>query len=119
MNDCTTRWRPDHPRGPRNAARAGTLCVNILAAEQKSDCAQFATRADDKFAGIERNPGANGAPTLDGALASVEADIQFEHAAGDHTIVVARVTGLWSHEERRPLLFYRGGYGALEGAANA
>ncbi|WP_395311452.1 flavin reductase family protein [Mycobacterium sp. AMU20-3851] len=96
----------------------GTLCVNILAAEQKSVCAQFATRGNDKFAGIGWNPGANGAPTLDGALASVEADIQFEYAAGDHTIVVARVTGLWAHEERLPLLFYRGGYGAFEGASH-
>jgi 3-hydroxy-9,10-secoandrosta-1,3,5(10)-triene-9,17-dione monooxygenase reductase component len=48
----------------------------------------------------------------------VEADIQFEYAAGDHTIVVARVTGLWAHEERLPLLFYRGGYGAFEGASH-
>ena len=97
----------------------GRMCVNILAAEQRDVCAQFATRGDDKFAGIAWNPGANGAPALDGTLASVEADIECEHPAGDHTIVVARVTGLWAHEERRPLLFYRGGYGAFEGAAHA
>lgn len=96
----------------------GTLCVNILAAEQKNVCAQFATRGNDKFAGIEWSPGANGAPALHGTLASVEADVEFEHAAGDHTIVVARVTGLWADEQRLPLLFYRGGYGAFEGAAH-
>ncbi len=93
----------------------GTLCVNILAAEQADVCARFATRSVDKFAGVPWNPGANGAPVLNGTLASVEADIEFEHPAGDHSIVVARVTGLWAHEERRPLLFYRGGYGGFEG----
>ncbi|WBP94572.1 flavin reductase family protein [Mycolicibacterium neoaurum] len=97
----------------------GTLCVNILAAEQRDVCTRFATRGDDKFSGVNWKPGANGAPTVDGTLASIEADIEFEHAAGDHSIVVARVTGLWAHEERRPLLFYRGGYGAFEGTPDA
>ncbi|TQK27311.1 flavin reductase family protein [Arthrobacter sp. SLBN-53] len=97
----------------------GTLCVNILAAEQRDVCTRFATRGDDKFSGVSWKPGANGAPTVDGTLASIEADIEFEHAAGDHSIVVARVTGLWAHEERRPLLFYRGGYGAFEGTPDA
>lgn len=97
----------------------GSLCVNILAAEQRDVCVQFATRGDDKFAGVTWNPGVNGAPALHGTLASVEADVEFELPAGDHTIVVARVTGLWAHEERRPLLFYRGGYGAFQGVAHA
>lgn len=99
--------------------QVGTLCVNVLAADQSEVCAQFATRGDDKFAGIDWRPGANGAPTLDGTLAAVEADVEFEHTAGDHSIVVARVTGLWAHQERGPLLFYRGGYGVFDGSAHA
>jgi flavin reductase (DIM6/NTAB) family NADH-FMN oxidoreductase RutF len=97
----------------------GTLCVNILAADQQDVCAQFATRGDDKFEGIDWRPGINGAPTLDGTLASIEAEVEFEHGAGDHSIVVARVTGLWAHAERAPLLFFRGGYGAFDGAIHA
>lgn len=97
----------------------GTVCVNILAAEQRDVCAQFATRREDKFTGIDWRSGANGAPTLDGTLASIEAEFEFEHTAGDHSIVVARVTGLWAHEERRPLLFYRGGYGAFAEVTHA
>lgn len=96
----------------------GTLCVNILAADQKDVCAQFATRGKDKFAGVDWSPGVNGAPSLLGTLASIEADVEFEHAAGDHSIVVARVTGLWAHAERDPLLFYRGSYGGFDGAAH-
>lgn len=92
----------------------GAVCVNVLAASQKDVCARFATRGRDKFAGVDWRPGANGAPTLAGTLASIEADIEFEHTAGDHSIVVGRVTGLWAHEQRNPLLFYRGQYGGFE-----
>lgn len=95
--------------------KVGTLGVNVLSAQQGDVCAQFAVRGTDKFAGVSWLPGTNGAPVLEGALASIEAEVEFEHAAGDHTIVVARVTGLQAHEDRAPLLFYRGGYGGYSG----
>jgi 3-hydroxy-9,10-secoandrosta-1,3,5(10)-triene-9,17-dione monooxygenase reductase component len=69
--------------------------------------------------GVDWSPGHNGAPALHGVLATIEAEVAFEHDAGDHTIVVAHVTRLRAHEVRRPLLFYRGGYGCLDtGPAN-
>lgn len=91
----------------------GRVCINVLAADQHALCARFAVSGGDKFTGLPFNRGANGAPVLPGTLATIEADVEFEHVAGDHTIVVARVTGLHAHEERRPLLFYRGGYGGF------
>ena len=91
----------------------GSLCINVLSDAQRAVCATFATSGVDKFAGVSWSVGANGAPVLDGTLASIEASVEFEHAAGDHTIVVARVTGLHAHEGRNPLLFYRGGYGGI------
>lgn len=94
----------------------GTLCVNVLSEQQGVLCAQTAVRGGDKFAGVSWLPGANGAPALEGALASVEAHVEFEHSAGDHTIVVARVTGLQAHEGGGPLSFYGGGYGGFDGA---
>jgi len=75
---------------------------------------RFATSGGDKFAEIGWYEATNGTPALDGALATIEADLEFEHVAGDHTIVVARVTALHAHPERRPLLFYRGGFGGFE-----
>jgi 3-hydroxy-9,10-secoandrosta-1,3,5(10)-triene-9,17-dione monooxygenase reductase component len=89
----------------------GALCVNILATDQHHLCTQFAVSAADKFHGVRWWPAVNGAPLIDGAVASIEASVEFEHAAGDHTIVVAQVSGLHASHERRPLLFYRGGYG--------
>jgi flavin reductase (DIM6/NTAB) family NADH-FMN oxidoreductase RutF len=89
------------------------LAINVLAHDQGDICAQFAARGGDKFEGIGWVPGGNGSPVLDGALATVEADLEYEHGAGDHTIVVAHVTGLRAHPDRAPLLFFRGRYGAL------
>ena len=91
----------------------GSVCVNILAADQRDVCAQFALSGGDKFEGVSWHRAANGAPELDGTLASIEADFEFEHTAGDHTIVVAHVTALQAHENREPLLFYRGCYGGF------
>jgi len=91
----------------------GVLCVNILADDQRDLCRQFAVSAADKFGGVQWRPAANGAPLIDGAVASMESSVEFEHGAGDHTIVVAHVTGLRASDERRPLLFYRGGYGGF------
>lgn len=91
----------------------GSVCVNILADDQQQLCAQFAKTGPDKFAGVRWSPGGNGAPALDNALASIEATIEFEHRAGDHTIVVGRVTALQAHDHRKPLLFFRGGLGAF------
>src|SRR5215217_5984185 len=89
----------------------GSVCVNILAANQRDVCAQFALSGGDKFKRVTWHRATNGAPELDGTLASIEADFEFEHTAGDHTIVVAHVRALHAHENREPLLFFRGGYG--------
>ena len=91
----------------------GALCVNILAHDQDRLCRQFAVSSADKFRGVNWRPAGNGAPLLEGAVATIEAAVGFEHEAGDHTIVVAQVTGLYAADERLPLLYYRGDYGGF------
>lgn len=90
----------------------GRMCINILADHQQSVCAQFARSSEDKFAGVHWSPAANSAPRLHDTLATIEADLEYEHGAGDHTIVVAHVTALEAHGGQ-PLLFYRGDYGGF------
>jgi len=104
---CPARTSKSWPR----IRATGAVCVNILAADQREICGRFAVSGGDKFAAVRWKRAANGAPALEGVLASIEADIVFEHAAGDHTIVVAHVTSLWAQENREPLLFFRGRYG--------
>jgi 3-hydroxy-9,10-secoandrosta-1,3,5(10)-triene-9,17-dione monooxygenase reductase component len=90
-----------------------TLCINILADYQADICATFAKRGGDKFADVDWSHAGNGAPAIDGALARIEATLEFEHDAGDHTIALARITNVVAAADRGPLLFYRGGFSAL------
>lgn len=89
---------------------AGHFCANVLAEDQEELSRVFASKADDKFAGVGWHPGASGAPVLDGVLATIDCTIEDVHDGGDHDIVVGRVVGL-TGRSGGPLLFFRGGYG--------
>jgi flavin reductase (DIM6/NTAB) family NADH-FMN oxidoreductase RutF len=56
----------------------------------------------------------SGAPLVSGALATVECRTEQHVAAGDHTLVVARVlAATLPHAEGGPLTYYRGAYRRL------
>ena len=95
-------------------ARAGYFCANVLAARQQEIARRFGVPGTDKFAGVSWSPSPSGAPVLAGALAWVECAVQAVHEAGDHYVVVGRVTALGPCEADRPLLFYRGRYTATD-----
>lgn len=96
---------------------AGAFAVNILAADQQDLCRRFAVTGGDKFRGTAWRPGGNGAPLLDGALATVECDLEAVLDGGDHAIALGRVTALTAHREGAPLLYFRRTYGRLPGPA--
>ena len=93
---------------------AGHYCVNILREDAEEMCRSFAEKGADRFAGVGYTLGASGAPVLDASLAYIDCDIEAEHEAGDHVIVVGRVHDLDVAHEGRPLLFFRGGYGRFD-----
>jgi flavin reductase (DIM6/NTAB) family NADH-FMN oxidoreductase RutF len=97
---------------PRIAA-AGSFCVNILSEDQEALGRDFAVSGGDKFTGVGWRPAANGAPILDGTLAWVECEFELAHDAGDHELVVGRVLEMGVNR-RRPLVYYRGGFGHFE-----
>ncbi|MEV5835417.1 flavin reductase family protein [Nocardia sp. NPDC052112] len=107
---CPARTSSSWPR----IRDAGTLCVNILAEDQEELCMRFATRGADKFAGIDWEPGVNGAPRLEGGIAALECSVEREVDGGDHTIVIAQVTSLALQREVAPLLFFRSSFATLE-----
>ncbi len=94
---------------------AERFTINILAETQEQVCRQLAARGREKFRDLPWGPSPSGAPVLAGTLAWIEADVEDEHEAGDHTIVVARVRHL-SASDQDPLLFFRGEYGRLSAA---
>ncbi|MFP5313600.1 MAG: flavin reductase family protein, partial [Actinomycetes bacterium] len=94
--------------------KTGRFAVNILPAEHRHLAAQFGRSGTDKFAGVKHSPSPLGSPILDHALAWIDCELQQEYDGGDHTIVVAAVRALNARADAEPLLFYKGGYVALQ-----
>lgn len=95
--------------------RAGVFCVNIIAEDQGAICAAFASRAEDKFAGVAWERAGTGSPRLAGCIAWMDCTIEAVHEGGDHWIVVGRVQEMDVDLERDvgPLLFFKGAYGTF------
>lgn len=90
------------------------FAVNILSAGQEAISRRFSTGdPPNRFDGIGYARGRTGVPVLDDVLAWMECRVAARHAEGDHTIVVGQVETAGAQQER-PLLYYRGGYAALE-----
>jgi flavin reductase (DIM6/NTAB) family NADH-FMN oxidoreductase RutF len=88
------------------------FAINVLAADQEALARRFAETESNRFAGVGYRENRFGIPLLDGALAHIECAMHAAVAAGDHTVYVGLVTG-GTVSERRPLLYYRGGYASL------
>ncbi len=91
-----------------------TFCVNMLAADQTEISNAFASRADDKFAGVEWEPTATGTPRLAGTVGWVDCTVQDVHEAGDHYLVIGKVVALGQGDTDKPLLFHQGQYRTTE-----
>lgn len=87
--------------------------VNILSSSQETLARRFADKHEDRFEGIGYHISPEGLILLGGVLAHLECQRQAEYPGGDHTIVIGRVIGGATYKGR-PLLYYRGGYAALE-----
>lgn len=91
---------------------APRFVVNILGQGQETLSRRFARKEDDRFDGIGYLPSPDGVPILHGVLAHIECERWAVHDAGDHTIVIGRVTG-GAVDDGRPLAYFRGGYTGL------
>jgi len=89
-------------------------CVNVLSAEQVELARHFAKHWDDKFAGINWQPGLGGAPMLEGAIAQFQCRNSDRHYGGDHVIFLGAVER-YTHRSGEPLLFTRGAYRTFSG----
>jgi flavin reductase (DIM6/NTAB) family NADH-FMN oxidoreductase RutF len=87
--------------------------VNVLSSSQETLARRFADEHEDRFDGVGYHLSPDGLVLLGGALAHIECQRYADYPGGDHTIVVGRVIG-GTTSKGRPLLYYRGGYAALE-----
>jgi flavin reductase (DIM6/NTAB) family NADH-FMN oxidoreductase RutF len=93
---------------------AGFFCVNVLAADQGNIAAAFASKGDNKFEGIDWEPGPHTkSPRIQGCCAWMDCAIDAVHEAGDHWIVVGRVHEMDVDRDAGPMLFHAGKYGTF------
>jgi len=95
-------------------AAASHFVLNVLAADQEALSRRFAAEEPNRFDGVGFRPNKQGIAVLDGVLAHIECEKQAAIPAGDHTVFLGSVVG-GSVTDRRPLLYYRGGYTGLHG----
>ncbi|MFD9884441.1 flavin reductase family protein [Streptomyces alboflavus] len=88
-------------------ASCGRFAVSVLGPEHRPLAERFATKGADKFAsdGLSRTPG--GLPAVAGALVELDCDMYARHPAGDHTILIGRVSGArLSEGAGTPMVYY-------------
>ena len=89
------------------------FAVSMLKHSQEPVSNQFAAAEGDKFADVPWTPGqVTGCPLIDGALASVECEVESVHRAGDHDIFVGRIVSI-AVGDGMPLVYFRGAYAEL------
>jgi flavin reductase (DIM6/NTAB) family NADH-FMN oxidoreductase RutF len=103
----------DHRHDMHAALEAARhFALSILAADQEALARRFAADTEDRFDGVGYGETKQRVPVLDGIVGSIECEKQAAVPGGDHTVFIGLVTG-GSTTERRPLLYYRGGYAGL------
>jgi len=94
-------------------AAAKRFVLNVLADDQEALSRRFAAEHPDRFDGIAYRESQHGLPVIEGVVASIECEKQATAPGGDHTVFFGLVTG-GTASDRRPLLYYRGGYTGLD-----
>ena len=94
-------------------AASGKFAVNILENGQAELSNRFASRVEDKFAGVALHGGTLGLPLLDGALTTLECRLHGQLPGGDHTIFIGEVVDAQTRDGV-PLLYFRSGYREMQ-----
>ena len=89
------------------------FAIHVLDAHQKDMCNEF-TKNKHACDDLDYDVGAHDVPLINGCLARFECTLEVEHDAGDHTIIIGRVTAAQARDGL-PLLFQAGRFVSLKG----
>ena len=99
-------------------ARAETLTISFLAADQVDVSARFATRGVDRFAGVPWRWLPTGEPVLDDVLSWIRGDVVERVAVGSSHLIVVHARETSQVRQGAPLVYHDRAYHALgEGSA--
>ena len=108
------------PRGhtPRAIEEAGVYGVSILSIHQMELCKRLAgmtaVEEMDRFVGLDHTMSPAGVPWLTGCLGWLECRLEQTVEAGDHRLLLARVTHLERGCGDDPLLFFDGQWPTIQ-----
>lgn len=92
--------------------QAESFAVHVLCEAQEDLAMRFASRGEDKFAGLAVDNEHGGAPLLPGCSTRLECTTHARHDGGDHVIFVGEVKRFDSIRQE-PLLFHHGRFARL------
>jgi flavin reductase (DIM6/NTAB) family NADH-FMN oxidoreductase RutF len=96
----------------------GAFVVNVLAEPQRELSARFARRGfAAAWDGVRHRRGLTGSPRINGVLAVLDCTVEYRLPGGDHEIIVGRVREAETGDRAAPLVYWRGRYASLDGAA--
>ena len=94
-------------------ARSHRLGVHLLADDQDWLATTFATSGINRFEGVRWHPGPAGEPVIEDCAAFLQCTVDRHVPAGDHVLVLARVTRAHVARVGSPLIYHDGGYATV------
>lgn len=94
---------------------ASGYAINVLTVQQEHIARAFAVpgQGQERWTHGVFTEGSNGAPLLEGALATIDCAHYAQHEGGDHVLLVGRVM-VMSRHEGQPLIYWNSGYRHFE-----
>ena len=93
-------------------SESGRFAVNVLGSEASGLSNLFASSSEDRFEGVDIDPGLGGVPLLRDAIASIECTVYREDDGGDHIIFLGKVEKM-RVADGGPLVYWKSGYREL------
>ncbi|BBY50055.1 oxidoreductase [Mycolicibacterium arabiense] len=84
-----------------------SLGISVLGEAHDAAARTLAAKTGDRFAGLETVSRDSGAVFIEGTSVWLESAIEQQILAGDHTIVVLRVSEITVHDDVAPIVFHR------------
>ncbi|MDT5103872.1 MAG: hypothetical protein QOI25_1385 [Mycobacterium sp.] len=91
------------------------LGISVLGESHDAAVNTLAAKTGDRFAGLETVSRVSGAVFIEGTSVWLESAIEQLIPAGDHTIVILRVSEITVHPEVPPIVFHRSTFRRLGG----
>lgn len=91
------------------------LGISVLGESHDVAVRTLAAKTGDRFAGLETASSGGGAVFIEGTSVWLESAIEQLIPAGDHTIVILRVSDITVHADVAPIVFHRSEFRRLDG----